>query len=354
MTDVNKSDDSSIKNISRRSLLKMAALAGGAVAAGALRRLWADNGDVPLWPGDMATNANPKRSGTTVTTTTQPMFRARSLVVQVRNERVLDGTLVNQRRMLRMLDQSCSTLNLDQHESLLTGLLTKDDVIGLVCDQYGSPQRHCLEGFVQAVVTMLTEQGFDRSKIVLIHAPHALTMTLGTQPMKYGWQDTPTDFGSGKDYLASWLEQVTAIINLPFIKTHTVTKFSGALHNLFRASIRRPGKWYDKAGNPQIADVVNMPVIRDKIKLHLANGLWLLLKGGPHVDSDYLVKWSGMLASTDPVALDSTAADIIERIRLERGLGHLTAAGDFIPYLVTASSRGLGKCNPDDIDLAVL
>jgi len=90
-----------------------------------------------------------------------------------------------------------------------------------------------------------------------------------------------------------------------------------ALKNLFGA-IHNPNKYHITAGDPYVADVNMLPPIRQKVRLTICDAIAPQYEGGP----SYMPQWSwpfnGVIASRDPVALDYTGWQIIERKRAEK------------------------------------
>ncbi len=92
-----------------------------------------------------------------------------------------------------------------------------------------------------------------------------------------------------------------------------------ALKNLFGA-IHNPNKYHTNAGDPYVADVNMFPPIRQKVRLTICDAITAQYEGGP----SYMPQWSwpynGLMVARDPVALDYTGWQIIERKRAEKGM----------------------------------
>ena len=145
--------------------------------------------------------------------------------------------------------------------------------------------------------------------------------------------------------------ELTAIINLAVLKDHLTAGVSGALKNISHAVVERPWQCHDNFCDPYIADIVNIPVVRDKLRLHILDAVVGIAAGGPQLQSlDRLFINERLLLSTDPVALDRIGYDWIAATRLERGYSPMESRTDRAPgmtgipggYIATAAARGLG------------
>ena len=171
----------------------------------------------------------------------------------------------------------------------------------------------------------------------------------GTRPWKYGWQEKKVNFGSDSDYLPCWLNEVTAIINIPSIMDDNVIGLRAAIANLTLSLIKSPAKLYKyidprkgNFGDPFLAEIYNLPQIRGKVRLHIANGLRILYYGGPVVKQSYVYEHSSLIFSTDPVSLDRVALELIRRAGSEKHLPDHLNRNIVAPYLITAQALGLG------------
>jgi uncharacterized protein (DUF362 family) len=143
-----------------------------------------------------------------------------------------------------------------------------------------------------------------------------------------------------------------AIINLPVLKDHGIVGVTLALKNLFGA-IHNPNKYHTNAGDPYVADVNTFPAIRQKVRLTICDGITAQYEGGP----SYMPQWSwpfnGLMVARDPVALDYTGWQILERKRAEKGMQSLAAARREPLYIATAADarHRLGINDPKLIDV---
>jgi uncharacterized protein (DUF362 family) len=203
-----------------------------------------------------------------------------------------------------------------------------------------------------AVLTRsLTRAGFPADQIVGVEIAPAICEKLGIKPAVGGWAREEVDFGSGKDQLAAWLDQVTAIINVPFLKHHNIAGFTCCLKNLSHAVVKHPAQLHANGCSPYIGDIVALPQIQSKLRLHLVNGLRGVFDRGPEAQEDFI--WDGkfFLAGLDPVAVDRVAVDLLDEVRGTLSLPPIAANGEPPAYLTAASGRGLGEAKLYRIEL---
>jgi uncharacterized protein (DUF362 family) len=168
-----------------------------------------------------------------------------------------------------------------------------------------------------------------------------------------GYETDLSVYGSAGSLLANSLSRTCdAVINLPVLKDHGIVGVTLALKNMFGA-IHNPNKYHTNAGDPYVADVNMFPPIRQKVRLTLCDGLTAQYEGGP----SYMPQWSwpynGLIVARDPVALDYTGWQILERKRAEKGMKPLRELHREPLYIATAADAGhrLGTNDPNRIDL---
>ena len=160
-------------------------------------------------------------------------------------------------------------------------------------------------------------------------------------------------YGSAGSLLSNTLTKTCdAVINLPVLKDHGIVGVTLALKNLFGA-IHNPNKYHMNAGDPYVADVNMFPAIRQKVRLTICDGITAQYEGGP----SYMPQWSwpynGLIVARDPVALDQTGWQILERKRAEKGMKPLRALNREPVYIATAADarHRLGTNDPKLIDV---
>ena len=161
-------------------------------------------------------------------------------------------------------------------------------------------------------------------------------------------------------------QQCHYLINMPVIKHHPLCGLTAALKNyygtvalidtvLFKGNLtrtKREGyriveKMHANSGDPQIAELANTPVLRDKTCLHIGDFLFSRFDGGHHGPAQYIN--GEILISQDPVALDYLGFQALEQKRQEKGLSTLSLRAK---YIQSAAELGLGTNNPDQMEIA--
>jgi len=168
-----------------------------------------------------------------------------------------------------------------------------------------------------------------------------------------GYEDELAIQGSIGSLLSKTLTQVCdAVINLPMLKDHSIAGVTMALKNSFGA-IHNPNKYHPQGGNPYIADVNMIPQIRRKIRLHICDATTAQYEGGPSFMPQWTWPYNGVLVSLDPVALDYTGWQIIERKRAEKGMKSLKEMKREPAYIATAADANhrLGTNDPNRIEV---
>lgn len=267
----------------------------------------------------------------------------RSRVVQVDSPHVLSDPLVHRNLLAEMLDVLLTEVTHQPTSShAWQSLLRRDDVIGLKFNRSGRDTIGTSPWMLAAIVRSLVNAGFEPKQIVCMEAPARPDVEFGTTLPAPGYDEAPTDFTSGADQLAAVLRQVTAIINIPFLKTHNIAGMTCGLKNLSHALVKHPARYHANKCSPYIADIVALPQIRGKLRLTIVDALRVMVEGGPDGTGEHLSDAGILLASTDPVATDAIGLLTLNDRRRLRGLPPVAASPARIPYLAHAHRIGLG------------
>jgi hypothetical protein len=268
---------------------------------------------------------------------------------------VVDGSTVHHILLGEMLDAALTAVTeTSTVVEAWSALLAPDDVVGLKFNRSGQRAIGTTPFLADVLVTSLVDAGWQPEQIVCIEAPPRVRVSHGTAIPTTGWDRSETDFGSGSDQLASVLRQVTALINVPFLKTHNIAGLTCALKNLSHGLVKHPARYHDHGCSPYIADIVALEPIRAKLRLNLVNALRIGFDGGPEPTEASISNDGIILASVDPVATDVVALEILERIRQREGLTRIARSPEDIDYLAAAHRRGLGIALPHGIDVVRL
>jgi uncharacterized protein (DUF362 family) len=149
------------------------------------------------------------------------------------------------------------------------------------------------------------------------------------------------------------VEDLTALINVGVLKDHDLAGVSVGLKNWYGV-IHNPNKHHDEGCAPYIPHLAAFPLIRDKLRLTVIDGSIAQCHGGPARNPRWSWSWEGVLASTDPVALDTIGWQMIEQRRKEVGLPSLSKEERAPVWLAEAGKLGLGEADGAKIEVADL
>jgi uncharacterized protein (DUF362 family) len=165
----------------------------------------------------------------------------------------------------------------------------------------------------------------------------------------YDWK--PQEWGAGGSCFARMLvEDFTALINVGVLKDHDLSGVSVGLKNWYGA-IHNPNKFHADGCAPFIPHLAAYPLIRKKLRLTVVDASKAQCNGGPARNLQWSWPWQGVLASTDPVALDAVGWRMIEKRRAEVGLPSLTKAKREPTWIATAAKLGLGQDSAERIQV---
>jgi hypothetical protein len=274
-------------------------------------------------------------------------------VYDVYGEYVIRGTRIHNASLKAIFNTGIKKLaGCDDPNQAWRSFIHDDDVVALKFTSVGSDPLGTNRAFAAALLQCLYQAGFKPDHFMLVGLDDLPDEAKGTRPCRYGWQQKKTDFGSDSDYLAQWLDDVTAVINIPSIMDDNIIGLHGALANLTWPMIKSPARFYqyNSRGDPFIPEIFNLPQIRGKVRLHIANALRILYYGGPIVRQHFVYEYGAVLFSLDPVAMDLAAMKIINRIRRDNFMPANVPDNISVTYLQTAQDLGLGYCDLNFID----
>ncbi len=216
-----------------------------------------------------------------------------SAVCVIRNEKALgEGNKVDAAILKSMLDELLIqfTGQKTPKEAWLS-LVKPEDTVGLVATPHLNPTHPELVDLVKAG---LVEAGVPANKIMDAQ----------------GKPDRP--------------EACTALIALPALKAHWLTGFGTVMKNYITFS-GKPSSYHGE-NNAKLGEIWDLPAVKGKTKLVLVDALRPLCDKGPQPDPRYLWNYNGLIAGTDPVAVETIALKIVEEKRktFPGGLGPLS------------------------------
>ena len=143
-------------------------------------------------------------------------------------------------------------------------------------------------------------------------------------------------------------EIITAMINVPVIKPHTLSGITSALKNHY-GTIDNPSSFHLGAcTHPGIPEINAIPLIREKERLIICNALQVLYKGGISWKKSNAWPYGGIILGTDPVAVDRVSLKILNEKRECSGKGLIEERAR---HILLADELGIGVASLDKINL---
>ncbi len=208
--------------------------------------------------------------------------RSSSLVTVVRDKNAMDSSKkVDITILKKMLDQTLIKFTGQKNpKDAWLSLVKPNDMIGLVPTDHLNPTH---DEVVDVVRSSLMDAGIPKKSIMLAQG----------SPRKP--------------------KKCTALIALPALKAHWLTGMGTALKNYIMYS-GSPSS-YHKGNSSKLGEIWNLPFVKGKTKLILVDSLYPLCDKGPQPDPRYKWAYNGLIAGTDPVAIDTVCLKIITEKR---------------------------------------
>ncbi len=150
-----------------------------------------------------------------------------------------------------------------------------------------------------------------------------------------------------------FLTEATAVINMTQIKDHGICGYTGCLKNMTHGSIINPSKHHAHHASPQIAELYAHEIMQSRVRVHITDGFKLIYDQGPlDKNPKRRILHGAVYVATDPVAMDTIGAGIIDKVRQENGLKTLKQAGREPTYIRIAGEKGVGVYDPTKIHVA--
>ena len=289
---------------------------------------------------------------------------ARSRVVIARDAKIrTTGAGFDSARLAQLLDRALqASFDCDSPLEAWKKVVRPGEVVGLKVNCLGGRGNATHLELVEAITERLRQAGIteiviwdrqnsdlERARFKIVERGSGLRC-FGNDVL--GFEDDLATFGNAGSLMCRTLTQVcNAVINLPVLKDHGIAGVTLALKSMFGA-IHNPNKYHSDAGNPYVADVYALPPIRQKVRLHICDGLNAQYDGGPSYMPQWMWPFNGLLVSRDPVALDYVGWKIIEKKRAEVGMKTLAELKRDPAYISTAADaeHRLGTCDPKRIE----
>jgi hypothetical protein len=205
-----------------------------------------------------------------------------SLVTIVRDQNALDSSKnVDSTILEKMLEQTLIKVTGQKNsKDAWLSLVKPNDVIGLVSTDHLNPTH---DEVVDVVKSSLVDAGIPNDRIRLAQ----------------GGPSNP--------------KKCDALIALPALKAHWLTGI-GTVLKLYILYSGSPSS-YHKGNSSKLGEIWNFPFVKGKTKLVLVDSLYPLCDKGPQPDPRYQWAYKGLIAGTDPVAIETVCLKIITEKR---------------------------------------
>lgn len=242
----------------------------------------------------------------------------------------------------------------------LAEIFMPSDTVGLKLNCLAGPRLSPRPALVEALVDLLADAGLSRRRIIVFERSSRELERAGFKIRRSGgpylcygtdngWDRQPSVSGSiGSCFAAEVSTTCSALISFGVVKDHDLAGVSAGMKNWYGV-IHNPNKYHDKNCDPYVADVMRHPFIADKLRLTVLDGVRAQCQGGPAFNGPGIFPLGRVAASTDPVAADLWAWQVIEAERAKRGLPTLEAEERAPTFIATAAGYGLGVGEPDGL-----
>lgn len=208
-----------------------------------------------------------------------------SVVTVVRHEKVIDatGSTIDKKILRKMVDKTLVHVTGGKNiKDAWKRIVSPEDKIGLVPTGSLNPTHWEL---YYAIEDSLVDEGIAKENIINAQG----------QLVSYG------------------VDACTALISLPALKAHWLTGIGTVLKNYILFS-GRPA-WYHGENSTKLGEIWHRPNVKGKTKLILVDALFPLCDRGPQVNPRYRWAYNGLIAGTDPVAVEAVCLHILEEKR---------------------------------------
>jgi hypothetical protein len=144
-------------------------------------------------------------------------------------------------------------------------------------------------------------------------------------------------------------KDLTKIINVPVLKNAGAT-ISMAAKNLAYGSICNTGRLHKPLFFETCTQVLAFPPLRDKVVLHVLDGLIGQYEGGPEPAAQHQWACNTLYIATDPFAMDRTGYALVVEKRKENGL-KVNESPTLVEWFSAAEKLGLGIGDPARIQV---
>jgi uncharacterized protein (DUF362 family) len=269
-------------------------------------------------------------------------------VIEVRNPKSISRNRVSQPIVRDMLTTAMQDLTGEKSvPAAWAKFVEPTDVVGIKINPSGAPACCSSPELLREIISAVQSVGVPTRNVV-VYDRYSYEIDVGSYQALLpagvrivGIQEAFSSGGGGyeptiyysanffgewetRSYMASIVaHDLTKIINVPTMKDHSASGVTGALKNLAYGTFNNVARTHrppHSFTNPLIGLMCTVEPLRSKAVLHIMDGLRQVWHGGPLTQVQEFIDQPGILmASTDPVAMDSIELEAIEAKRLARG-----------------------------------
>jgi len=284
-------------------------------------------------------------------------------VVRVHTPGLKQGFFPDPRAARAAVDKAVMTLaGEDDPGRAWLRFITPQDRVGIKINCLGTRMVSSMKEVVWAVADGIREAGVKDENIVIIDM-FASNMMGGRYNQQHNkskmrvfahkegtYQKSWVNAGPSRARFADVFLWTTAVINIPVIKDHDLAGVTCCMKNMTFGVVEKPHINHHIV-NEAIAHLWALDEIRSRVRLNLIDGSSILYDGGPKYNRKALITHDSIYATTDPVAMDALAFELIEAKRAANGYKTLKDVGRSPDFLNLASEMGLGIADREKIAL---
>ncbi|MCS7049335.1 MAG: DUF362 domain-containing protein [Verrucomicrobiae bacterium] len=299
-------------------------------------------------------------------------------VVRVRDAGVLDQGTVRAERVREMVRVGIMRLTgaKTEREAWQT-LFGSNDVVGIKIATMSAPLQATRPAVVAAIRDGLVSAGVATTNVVVFDRdPHKLRAAGFSDALAIapdGWDEEQFyesrlvgrliwgdrlfgreehGFDTRSHLPLVVTRRVTKLISVPVLQDHEACGVAGTLYNLSLGMVDNARRFETshQNGDPDIVAINEMSDLRQRVVLHVMDGLVGGYAGGPVFRPKFSWEASWLAFSRDPVGLDAMALGELERQRRE---AKIPAIGKRAAHIQTAAARGLGRMDAPLIELTL-
>lgn len=289
----------------------------------------------------------------------------KATVVEIQSDNIISNGKINPNEAIKMFETGLDILSpTGVGYDLINRLFPQKSTIGIKVNALAGPKMSTSPELVYILADIFYKAGHDKNKIIVWDRREdelkraGYKINTGRNDCRCFATDTKGAGFSRKLYshksIGSLISKIQTdfcdyIVNFPVLKDHSIAGLSGCLKNNFGV-IHNPNKYHGNLCSPYQTDLFSLDVIKGKQKLAVFDALWVQYNGGPGYLSQWTTEYKAIIMSTDAVALDAVAANIIDNLRTNNGLKVLKECGREPVGIYDAGKEELGCADLDNIE----